>query len=157
MSRELDHKTEDALRENRASLVRIARQYAGPDDWQDLLQEISVALWRGLPSFSGRAKRSTWVYRVAVNTALQFVRRRRLPTTGLDTEPVGTLDAGDPMSVLESFLRELDPVNRAVLLLDLEGLHRDEIGSVLGISGGAVAVRITRLKQRFTERYVEAE
>jgi RNA polymerase sigma-70 factor (ECF subfamily) len=118
---------------------------------------MSVALWRGLPGFDGRAKRSTWVYRVAINTALQFVRRKRLATSALSDEPVGAVDAGDPLTVLESFLRELDPVNRALLLLDLEGLHRDQIADVLGLSPGAVAVRMTRLKQRFTERYVEAE
>jgi len=144
------------LEDNRASLVRIARQYAGADDWQDLLQEMSLALWRGLPGFDGRSRISTWVYRVAINTALQFVRRRRAPAATLEREPVGALDAGDPMAILESFLRELDPVNRAVLLLDLEGLHREQIGDVLGLSPGAVAVRITRLKERFTERYVEA-
>jgi RNA polymerase sigma-70 factor (ECF subfamily) len=152
----LNGELEKALDDNRASLVRIAKQYAGGDDWQDLLQEMSVALWRGLPGFDGRARLSTWVYRVAINTALQFVRRRRPPNAPLDEEPVGALDAGDPMALLESFLGELDPVNRAVLLLDLEGLHRDQIGDVLGISGGAVAVRITRLKRRFTDRYVEA-
>jgi len=148
---------DETLEENRASLMRIARQYAGANDWQDLLQEISVALWKGLPSFDGRAKRSTWVYRVAINTALQFVRRRRLPTAALDIDPVGALDAGDPMTLLESFLRELDPVNRAVLLLDLEGLHRDQIGDILGLSGGAVAVRMTRLKERLSERFMEDE
>ncbi len=153
MNAELDK----ALADNRASLVRIARQYAGANDWQDLLQEISVALWKGLPSFDGRARLSTWVYRVAINTALQFVRRRSLPTTGFDVEPIGALDAGDPTALLESFLQNLDPVNRAVLLLDLEGLHRDEIGEVLGLSGGAVATRITRLRDRFTADYVEEQ
>jgi RNA polymerase sigma-70 factor (ECF subfamily) len=153
----LNGEFEQTLEENRSSLARIARQYARGDDWQDLMQEMSVALWRGLPGFDGRAKRSTWVYRVAINTALQFVRRKRLATTALSDEPVGAVNAGDPLTVLASFLRELDPVNRALLLLDLEGLHRDQIADVLGLSPGAVAVRMTRLKQRFTERYVEAE
>jgi len=153
----LNAELDKALADNRASLVRIARQYAGANDWQDLLQEISVALWKGLPSFDGRARLSTWVYRVAINTALQFVRRRSLPTTGFDVEPIGALDAGDPTALLESFLQNLDPVNRAVLLLDLEGLHRDEIGEVLGLSGGAVATRITRLRDRFTADYVEEQ
>ena len=152
----MDYDFEKTLDDNRASLVRIAKQYAGANDWQDLLQEMSVALWRGLPQFDGRARLSTWVYRVAINTALQFVRRRQLPMTRLDAEPVGALDAGDPMALLESFLRELDAVNRAVLLLDLEGLHREEIGEVLGLSPGAVAVRLTRLKDRFTKHYLEA-
>lgn len=152
----MDLDLENVLEDNRASLVRIAKQYAGANDWQDLLQEISISLWRGLSGFDGRSKLSTWVFRVAINTALQFVRRRRLPTTGLMTEPVGALDAGDPMAVLEAFLGGLDPVNRAVLLLDLEGLHREDIAEILGLSPGAVAVRMTRLKERFSEQHVEA-
>lgn len=141
--------------DHEARLVRIARQYAGPNDWQDLLQEIAVALWKGLPGFEGRSSLSTWVYRVAVNTSLQFVRKRR-PAAGEPAhEPAGSTDVGDDMALLESFLSRLDPVNRAVLLMDLEGLSREECADVLGISPGAVAVRMTRLKQRFNEEFVE--
>ena len=53
----MDYDFEKTLGDNRASLVRIAKQYAGTNDWQDLLQEMSVALWRGLPQFDGRAQR----------------------------------------------------------------------------------------------------
>lgn len=63
----MDRDFEKALDESRAALVRIAKQYAGANDWQDLLQEMSVALWRGLPRFDGRARLSTCVYRVAIN------------------------------------------------------------------------------------------
>lgn len=141
--------------QHRDRLTRIARQYAGPSDWQDLLQEIAVAIWRGLPSFEGRSSTSTWIYRVAVNCALQYVRGRRPTTEPLLHEPVGATGARDPLALLDEFLARLDPVNRAVLLLDLEGLHREEIGEVLGLSPGAVAVRMTRLKQRFVDDYLE--
>lgn len=146
---------EQVIRDNRARLARIARQYAGPNDWQDLLQEITVALWKGLPGFAARSSLSTWVFRVALNTALQFVRKRRVATEELAHEPVGSTDVGDHMALLEAFLSGLDPVNRAVLLMDLEGLSREEIAEVLGISPGAVAVRMTRLKQRFNDEFVE--
>ncbi len=152
--------TEDfkqVISEHQPQLVRIARHYAGPNDWQDLLQEISISLWKGLPGFEGRASLSTWIYRVAVNTALQQVRKRSIPTEPLMVEPVASTDVDDPMALLERFLASLDPVNRAVLLLDLEGLPREEIADVLGISAGAVAVRMTRLKQRFSEQFVEEE
>jgi RNA polymerase sigma-70 factor (ECF subfamily) len=148
---------DDVIDEHRDRLARIARQYAGPNDWQDLLQEIAVAIWRGLPAFEGRSKLSTWIYRVAINTALQHVRKRRPASETLVHEPVGALGAQDPLSLLDEFLAELDPVNRTVLLLDLEGLHRDEIGEVIGLSPGAVAVRMTRLKERFSATYMEGE
>ena len=153
----VDHDFDRVIDDHRDRLARIARQYAGREDWQDLLQEIAVAIWRGLPGFEGRAKLSTWIYRVAVNTALQHVRKRRPTSEALLHEPVGALGAQDPMSLLDEFLAGLDPVNRAVLLLDLEGLHRNEIGEVLGLSPGAVAVRMTRLKERFSATYMEGE
>jgi len=146
---------ENVIRDNEPRLRRIARQYAPGAECDDLLQEIRLALWQGLSSFEGRSSLSTWVFRVAVNTALQFVRKRRLPTMSLVVEPTGSTDLDDPLALLEAFLRELDEVNRAVLLLDLEGLHREEIAEVLGLSPGAVAVRMTRLRQRFNEEYVE--
>ena len=145
------------ISEHQPQLLRIARHYGGPNDWQDLLQEISISLWKGLPGFEGRARLSTWIYRVAVNTALQHVRKRSIPTEPLMVEPAASTDVDDPMALLERFLASLDPVNRAVLLLDLEGLPREEIADVLGISAGAVAVRMTRLKQRFSEQFVEEE
>jgi RNA polymerase sigma-70 factor (ECF subfamily) len=146
---------DQVIDEHRDQLARIARQYAGPNDWQDLLQEIAVAVWRGLSGFEGRSKLSTWLYRVAVNTALQYTRKRRLPSEPLVEDPPDALGAQDPLALLDEFLSSLDPVNRAVLLLDLEGLSRDEIGEVLGLSGGAVAVRMTRLKARFSETFME--
>ncbi len=147
---------ENILHDNRGRLVRIARQYGGTD-WQDLLQEIRLALWKNLDSFSARSHIDTWVYRVALNTALSHARKRRPEVTGAELSGlrVETL-ARDPARMLESFLRSLNPVNRAVLLMDLEGLSRREIGEVLGLSPGAVAVWMARLKQRFDNDYVES-
>ena len=148
---------ESILHDNRGRLVRIARQYGG-GDWQDLLQEIRLVLWRSRDRFSGRSSLDTWVYRVALNTALSHARKRRPEVTGTEVPEASRVETSprDPMRVLESFLRSLDPVNRAVLLMDLEGLSRHEIGDVLGLSPGAVAVRRTRLKKRFADDYVES-
>lgn len=146
---------DNILADNQARLRRISKQYAGPNDWQDLMQEIALNLWRGLAGFDGRAQLSTWVYRVAVNTALQYVRKKRPTMVELGPEPIGAACTGDPMAILDAFLSQLDPVNRALLLLDLEGVGREQIAEVLGLSTGAVAVRMTRLKARFSEQFVE--
>ena len=87
------------ITEHKPQLVRIARQYAGANDWQDLLQEISISLWKGLPGFEGRASLSTWIYRVAVNRALQYVRKRSVTTEPLAVEPVESTDVDDPMAL----------------------------------------------------------
>ncbi|WP_043690116.1 RNA polymerase sigma factor [Luteimonas huabeiensis] len=144
------------LQANQPALVRLARRYAGPQDWQDLLQDMHLQLWRSFAGFEGRAQRSTWVYRVALNTALSHVRRPRREHRPLD-EAAEPADAGhplDPLDVLDAFLATLDPVQRSVLLLDLEGLSREQIAEVLGSTPNAVAIRMTRLRQAYETRFV---
>lgn len=145
------------LRANHAALVRLARHYAAPEDWQDLLQEMHLQLWRSYGDFAGRSALSTWVYRVALNTALSHRRKPRREHQAFEHVPERG-DAGvplDEMSVLETFLAALDPVQRGLLLLDLEGIERDQIAEILGLSPGAVAVRMTRLRQAFEAQFLE--
>ena len=145
------------LEENQAALERLARRYAGPDDWRDLVQEMHRQLWRSFGSFDGRAQRSTWLYRVALNTALSQLRKPRREHVPLDAVPERGCSgqAVDPMDVRDEFLASLEPVPRAILLMDLEGLPREQVAEVLGLSPNAVAVRMTRLRKTFEERYVE--
>ena len=143
------------LDENAATLARIARHYARPGEQDDLLQEMTIALWRGLDRFEGKSQLSTWVYRVAINTALQYVRRRHVPTEPLKAEPHAASGMDEALRYLEEFLAALAPVNRAILLLELEGVGKQDIAEVMGLSPGAVAVRMTRMKASFTEQYLE--
>lgn len=145
----------ELLRENLAQLARLARHYAEIDDRADLLQEIQLQLWRCLGSYQGRAKSSTWVYRVALNVALSHRRKARPDRVPVELPEIG--DSGAPfdeLDVLNRFLRSLDPVQRAVLLLDLEGLGREQIAEVLGMSANAVAIRLTRLRQTFEREFL---
>lgn len=145
------------LRDNHPAITRLARRYAGPDDWQDLAQEMQLQLWRSFRDFDGRAQVSTWVYRVALNTALSHLRKPRRNHVPLDVVPERG-DAGhavDPMDVFDEFLALLDPVQRGILLLDLEGLPREQVAEVLGLTPNAVAVRMTRLRQLFERRFLE--
>ena len=146
------------LEANAQALVRLARRYAGPEDWRDLLQEMHLQLWRSFGSFDGRAQLSTWLYRVALNTALSHVRKPRREHVPLEAAPERGCSghAVDPMDVLEEFLAGLEPVARAILVMDLEGLPREQIAEVVGISPNAVAVRMTRLRKAFEARFVEA-
>ncbi len=145
------------IRANERALVRLARYYAGPQDQPDLLQEMHLQLWRSWPSFDGRAQASTWVYRVALNTALSHCRKPRRAHQPIESEPErgDTGEPGDPMAVLAAFLETLDPVQRGVLLMDLDGLEREQIAEVLGLTPNAVAVRMTRLRQAFEAQFVE--
>lgn len=145
------------LQDNQGALERLARRYAGPEDWRDLVQEMHLQLWRSFDSFDGRAQQSTWVYRVVLNTALSHVRKPRREHLPLEAAPEAgcTGDTRDPMAVLDEFLAGLDPVARSLLLLELEGLPREQIAEVLGLTPNAVAVRMTRLRQAFEQRLLE--
>lgn len=150
---------ERLLQDNHARLMRIARQFAAGDAWQDLLQEIRLQLWRSMDSFRGQAQVSTWVYRIAMNTAISH-QRRQVPlaahdhTADPDTQAAGR-GADAALGLLREFLAVLDPVNRALLIMDLDGLEREQIAQVLGLSVNAIAVRMTRLRQTFEQRYLE--
>ena len=155
---------EQILSQHALALWRIARSYAGKaGDEQDLHQEILLQLWRGLVSFRGEAALGTWVYRVALNTALtsrrRMRRRERVEVVTEHSPEAAALHSGglssSSVAVLEDFLAGLGEIDRSVMLLYVEGLSHEEIGQVTGLSRGAAAVRLHRLKQRFVERYLE--
>jgi RNA polymerase sigma-70 factor, ECF subfamily len=146
-----------------AALVRAARATeADPRRREDLLQEMHVALWRSLDTFDGRCAERTWVYRVAHNVAASHVRsaRRTLPLVALDgLDPAAeerlheTLERQQGLERARVLVRELEPLDRQVVLLYLEGLDAAEIGEVTGLASPAVATRIHRAKALLARRY----
>ena len=151
----LSSELEQHVLANQARLTRIAKQYARGDEWQDLFQEMLVTIWLGLPSFKGRSSIDTWLYRVASNTALSFARKRQVDWTPMPFEKQSSHGDETLEALLSRFLQSLDPINRALLMMDLDGLDREAIAEVLGISAGAVAVRMTRLRARFQADFME--
>ena len=135
----------------------IALAYAGPDA-EDLFQEILLQVWRALATFRGESAMSTWSYRIALNTALMWrrseqSRRRGLlirPGYDLTLVPSRTID-GESSGLLQRLLAELSPADKAVLLLYLDDVGYEEMATILGVSSGALRVRIHRIKKRLTE------
>ncbi len=148
-------------------IYAICRRLAGNDaDAADATQEALLAIVRGLKRFDGRARFSTWSYRVATNACLDELRRRgRRPTPGLP-EVETSEQAPDPdrprlddtvadRLVLDDALRELPEEFRApVVLRDQLGLDYAEIAQVLDIPPGTVRSRIARGRSRLAERLV---
>jgi RNA polymerase sigma-70 factor (ECF subfamily) len=143
------------------ALERLSRAYeADQDERRDLLQDIHFALWRSFARFDGLCSEATWIYRVAHNTAashtLKRTRRRRQKLVTLDelatyhdpAQPNPEAEAGDRQALtrLTSLIRMLAPPDRQVVLLYLEGLGAAEIGDICGLSPGAVATKVHRLK-----------
>ena len=148
------------LTEHRGILVRICRAYAAdPSDEDDLMQEILLALWRSLPSFRGASKESTWIYQVALHIALSRRRasRRQADHVPLDsvTEPSRDGEAAAhgrlQWTAVLAALRRVAPVNRALLLLALEGASQQDIADVLGITPNAAGVRLHRARRQLAD------
>ncbi len=145
------------------AIRRIARIYAGGDgDEDDLYQDILYQIWRALPSFRGQSSLGTWAYRVALNVGLGHRRRetRRRQThdpvvVSADLPAPAASQASVEEAILEEFVGSLNPIDRSVLGLYMEGLKQQDIAEVTGLSVSAVGVRIHRLKQSFKRRYVE--
>jgi RNA polymerase sigma-70 factor (ECF subfamily) len=138
-------------------LHRICALYASrPEDRRDLFQETLLQLWRSYPSFGERSRFSTWAYRVALNTALTQRRTRRArpeasdDLSGVAAPPVEPPD--EDVQALEQALRELGEVDRALILLRLEGHGYEEIAEITGIGRGAVSVRLVRIKERLRRK-----
>jgi len=151
---------EEVVAANQRRILAIARSYAPPNERQDLCQEIMLQMWKGLDGFQGRSAPSTWVYRVALNTAITFRRRngRRIDpsASALDEcghDPVAPSNVATEIVILEDFLQSLGKIDRAVFLLYLEDLSYRDISDVTGLTESHVGVRINRLKKAFIQRY----
>lgn len=146
------------LAEHPGILHHVAHGFAGAADRDDLMQELLLALWRALPAFRGDSKASTFIYRVAHNTALTWKRSqrgylRRLERFEKLAAPAET-NTSAPGSDHERLqhvyraVRELPPLDRSLVLLHLDGLSYAEIGEIHGLSEGNVGVRLTRSKNK---------
>jgi RNA polymerase sigma-70 factor (ECF subfamily) len=140
-------------------LFKVVRMFARyPEDQQDLAQEIRLQLWRAFGKYEESRSFSTWMYRVALNTAISWGRR----SNPLIREAVALEDVhsaaprpSEEVQVMYQLIDGLDPMNRALLLLYLEELSHAEIGEVLGITAANVATKISRLRQRLKEQATE--
>jgi len=134
-------------------IVLYARDAASGDD---LYQEIALALWRSIPNFESRSSESTWIYRVALNTALSAARRApRIDddgTAGLEriAGPDGELtrEQESELSWVYDRIRTMNLIDRSLVLLYLDGNSYQDIAEILGISESNVGVKINRVKAR---------
>lgn len=170
--RDLRREFVERLHEHQRIVHKVCAVYAGgPEEREDLFQEIAVQLWRAYPSFRGDSSFATWAYRVALNTAL-FRRRsaaarpREKSSTEVGeiaaTSPgpegregrdgPGALEVREDVRLLHECIRELRELDRAIVLLHLEGRPHAEIASVTGLSTGNVDVRVHRIKRTLRER-----
>lgn len=145
------------LEVNRRLIFKVANSYGrGHAEVDDLAQEIAVQLWRAFPSYDPARSFSTWLYRIALNVAISWLRveaprrRRSVPfEPELHDAAVHAIDESDDGSrILRGFIQSQGPLDRALLLLYLEERPNAEIADILGITATNVTTKINRLKER---------
>ena len=150
----------ELIEQNQDIVHKICSLYAvNIDDRKDLSQEIICQLWKSYQSFRGDSKFTTWMYRVALNTALLNVRRSRckVHTESLNEHHVDIpAEAADhqiygKISRLYEAINQLCKFDRAIVLLYLEQFSYREISEVIGISESNVSVRLVRIKKKLKE------
>jgi RNA polymerase sigma-70 factor (ECF subfamily) len=125
-------------------------------DTEDLQQEIILQLWKSFPSFKGDAAFSTWMYRVALNTAINQTRRPGLlfdssSSPEIPYDPNASFDLSEEIQILYRAISQLKKVEKAIVLLWLEEKGYEEIAGLIGISVKNVSVRLVRIKVKLAE------
>jgi len=155
------------LQDHKGILYKVANAYCSRrEERGDLIQEMVVELWQAFPHFDSRASFSTWMHRIAMNVAISFHRsegrriRDALPIEdfGMDLAAADrVLDAqDDDVRALHQMIARLDDINRALILLYLEGYGQDEIADMIGLTPTNVATRINRIKHKLQREHALA-
>ncbi|WP_291147814.1 RNA polymerase sigma factor [Flavobacterium sp. UBA7680] len=147
------------IESHKGILYKVSKMYMDThDDQQDLFQEIICQLWKSYDSFRNESQFSTWMYRVAVNTAIVFLKKekRKLDKYEIASENVKE-EEGDSQikeNQIEHFykaVQKLEKIDKAIIFYQLEGFSHKEIGENLGISEGNARVKLNRAKEKLKE------
>lgn len=148
---------------NKGILYKVAYSYCkDPNDRQDLIQEIILKLWRSFDDYDGQFRHSTWIYRIALNTAISFYRKERSRKALSRSFAENVFQVADPGAdvpieekslLLHRFIADLKDLDKALMLLYLEDKSHKEIAEIIGITETNVATKISRLKQALKHRF----
>lgn len=147
------------IEQHKGILYKVSKMYMdNRDDQDDLFQEMVCQLWKAYDSFKGESQFSTWMYRVAINTAIVFLKKekRKVDKYEIVSENIKEedCDAHIKESQIEHFykaVQKLDKIDKAIIFYQLEGFSHREIGENLGISEGNARVKLNRAKEKLKE------
>ena len=136
-------------------IFKVARAYSkGNFDFDDLFQEITLQIWRSLPNFKNNSKLSTYIYRIALNTAINF-KKKNLKDTRIDISECQIADPiinrsenADEIDLLYKAIQSLPKDEKAIILLYLDEYSHKEIADIIGISSNYIGVKISRIKTK---------
>jgi RNA polymerase sigma-70 factor (ECF subfamily) len=148
------------IRDNNGLILKVCNLYAAtPQDRQDLYQEIVIQLWRSVAKFRNESKLTTWMYRVALNTAISDYRKqqRKISTTDLSlmaTDFADQAEYGDKEARLQSLysaINHLPEIEKAIVMLYLDDKSYEEMEDILGINQNNLRVKMNRIKEKLRQ------
>ncbi len=143
------------INEHQDIIYKICRLYRDSrEDREDLFQEIVFQLWKSFPVFRGKAAFSTWLYRIALSTAISAFRKKHPDiryTAALPDEPEEPDEQHEQRERLFDALRQLNDADKALIALYLENLSYQEIAEISGISENNVGVKLNRIRQKIQQ------
>lgn len=155
----------EVIETNKGIIYKVANSYCkSEEDKKDLIQEIIIQLWRSFHKYNDQFKRSTWMYRIALNVAISFYRKavsRKKIAMPISDKDMVSIKEDDPkesdpaLAQLQKFITELKEFDRALILLYLEEKSQKEIADILGITSSNVSTRIVRIKEKLRKRFLK--
>ncbi|WP_304238209.1 RNA polymerase sigma factor [Jiulongibacter sediminis] len=146
----------EMINQHRGIILRVCRLYEdNSENRRDLFQEIVLQLWRSYPRFQGGSKLSTWVYRVALNTAITIFRKTsKSPKTVSIDHGLTLVDfqdfGNDQMQVLYAAIDQLNKLEKGLILLYLEDKNYQEMAEITGYTETSVGVKLHRIKNKLS-------
>ncbi|WP_432410582.1 RNA polymerase sigma factor [Rasiella sp. SM2506] len=157
MNKELEHNFVTLLEENQNIVHKICRLYTNDSDsHNDLFQEVTIQLWKAFPKFRGDSKFSTWMYRVALNTAITLYRKSKRSVQTQDFEGVSFKIKAEEyddtvevhLKLMYDAVKDLNDIDKALVFLYLEDKNYREISETLGITEVNARVKMNRIKEK---------
>lgn len=149
---------EELVKQYKRTIYSVCYMFSrDKEEINDLFQEILVRLWLGFDQFEQRSSVSTWVYRIALNTAINSDKRaKRRPQTvplSTDIDPYDPQDSSfEQIRQLYALINQLDVMDRGLVLLWLEGIGYDEIAAIMGITVANVGIKLHRIKEKLVQK-----
>lgn len=164
-----EHRFLELVKENQNRILRVCRVYSwNAADQDDLYQEILFQIWRGLPDLKETQFANTWLYRVAIYTAISFARKRAIRSDrvvyiehdalarAIESRQLSEGIADERIASLYTAIYKLDPIEKALVTLFLEGFTYEQMAEVTGISANHAGVMLHRAKKKLSSLMTEA-
>ncbi|MDE6018180.1 MAG: RNA polymerase sigma factor [Muribaculaceae bacterium] len=158
----LEHEFKELIDMENATISRICFSYSGSvAEFEDLRQDALINIWRGMHGFRGGSSTKTWIYRVTVNSCLSTIRKQsRHQHESLDAL-FGLIDSDDSdkeaIEQLHRVINTLAQEEKAIIMMWLDELSYDEIGTAMGLNRNTIATRIRRIKEKITKEFRKEE